>query len=55
MYCLETRLLNQAVKSNEKLFPVDFIFKLTEENRIVQDPAPKKIQFLSKTYESFYQ
>lgn len=30
MYGVETRALNQAVKRNEKRFPADFMFKLTE-------------------------
>lgn len=30
MYGVETRLLNQAVKRNEKRFPDDFMFQLTE-------------------------
>ncbi len=31
MYGVETRVLNQAVKRNEKRFPSDFMFQLTEE------------------------
>jgi hypothetical protein len=31
MYGVETRVLNQAVKRNEKRFPVDFMFQLTEK------------------------
>jgi hypothetical protein len=31
MYGVETRLLNQAVKRNEKRFPSDFMFQLTEQ------------------------
>lgn len=31
MYGVETRLLNQAVKRNEKRFPADFMFQLTEQ------------------------
>jgi len=29
MYGVETRILNQAIKRNEKRFPVDFMFQLT--------------------------
>jgi hypothetical protein len=31
MYGVETRRLNEQVKRNEKRFPVDFMFKLTEQ------------------------
>jgi len=31
MYGVETRVLNQAVKRNEKRFPIDFMFQLTEK------------------------
>lgn len=31
MYGVETRVLNQAIKRNEKRFPVDFMFQLTEK------------------------
>jgi hypothetical protein len=31
MYGVETRVLNQAVKRNEKRFPPDFMFQLTEK------------------------
>lgn len=31
MYGVETRVLNQAVKRNEKRFPIDFMFQLTEQ------------------------
>ncbi len=31
MYGVETRVLNQAVKRNEKRFPADFMFQLTED------------------------
>lgn len=31
MYGVETRVLNQAVKRNEKRFPADFMFQLTEK------------------------
>lgn len=31
MYGVETRTLNQAVKRNEKRFPDDFMFQLTEK------------------------
>lgn len=31
MYCVETRVLNQAIKRNEKRFPVDFMFQMTSE------------------------
>lgn len=31
MYGVETRVLNQAVRRNEKRFPKDFMFQLTEE------------------------
>lgn len=31
MYGVETRVLNQAVKRNEKRFPSDFMFQLTEK------------------------
>ena len=31
MYGVETRVLNQAVKRNEKRFPEDFMFQLTEK------------------------
>ena len=31
MYRVETRILNQAVKRNEKRFPEDFMFQLTNE------------------------
>jgi hypothetical protein len=31
MYGIETRLLNQAVKRNEKRFPDDFMFQLTSQ------------------------
>jgi len=30
LYGVETRLLNQAVRRNEKRFPDDFMFQLTE-------------------------
>jgi len=30
LYGVETRLLNQAVRRNEKDFPDDFMFQLTE-------------------------
>ena len=31
LYAVETRVLNQAVKRNEKRFPSDFMFELTRE------------------------
>ncbi len=31
LYDVETRVLNQAVKRNEKRFPNDFMFELTRE------------------------
>lgn len=31
MYGVETRVLNQAIKRNEKRFPADFMFKMTSE------------------------
>jgi hypothetical protein len=31
MYRVETRVLNQSVRRNEKRFPEDFMFRLTEE------------------------
>jgi len=31
MYGVETRMLNQAIKRNEKRFPVDFMFRLTRQ------------------------
>ena len=31
IYCVETRVLNQAVKRNQKRFPDDFIFHLTQD------------------------
>lgn len=31
MYGVETRVLNQAVKRNEKRFPLDFMFQLSVE------------------------
>ena len=31
MYGVETRVLNQAVKRNEKRFPHDFMFQMTSE------------------------
>jgi hypothetical protein len=31
MYEVETRVLNQAVKRNEKRFPHDFMFQMTSE------------------------
>ena len=31
MYGVETRILNQAVKRNEKRFPSDFMFQLSEK------------------------
>lgn len=31
LYSVETRVLNQAVKRNEKRFPPDFMFQLTRE------------------------
>jgi hypothetical protein len=31
MYGVETRVLNQAVKRNEKRFPNDFMFQMTSE------------------------
>lgn len=31
MYGVETRVLNQAVKRNEKRFPSDFMFQLSEK------------------------
>ena len=31
LYDVETRILNQAVKRNEKRFPEDFMFRLTQE------------------------
>lgn len=34
MYGVETRILNQAVKRNEKRFPEDFMFQLTEKELI---------------------
>ncbi len=30
LYGVETRVLNQAVRRNEKRFPEDFMFQLTE-------------------------
>jgi hypothetical protein len=32
MYDVEVRVLNQAVKRNQARFPVDFAFRLTEED-----------------------
>lgn len=34
MYGVETRILNQAVKRNEKRFPEDFMFQLTDKELI---------------------
>jgi hypothetical protein len=34
LYGVETRILNQAVKRNEKRFPDDFMFQLTDEELI---------------------
>jgi hypothetical protein len=31
MYGVETRILNQAIKRNEKRFPLDFMFQLTSQ------------------------
>ncbi len=31
MYCVETKVLNQAVKRNSERFPEDFMFQLSEE------------------------
>ena len=31
LYCVETRVLNQAVKRNIKRFPYDFMFQMTNE------------------------
>lgn len=31
MYGVETRVLNQAIKRNEKRFPADFMFQMTSE------------------------
>lgn len=31
LYCVETRVLNQAVKRNRERFPADFMFQLTAE------------------------
>ncbi len=31
LYCVETRVLNQAVKRNIKRFPPEFMFRLTKE------------------------
>lgn len=31
MYDVETRVLNQAIKRNEKRFPIDFMFRLTSQ------------------------
>ncbi len=31
LYGVETRVLNQAVRRNEKRFPADFMFQLTAE------------------------
>ena len=31
MYRVETKVLNQAVKRNEKRFPEDFMFQLTKQ------------------------
>ncbi|WP_285010121.1 ORF6N domain-containing protein [Pedobacter faecalis] len=31
MYGVETRMLNQAIKRNEKRFPADFMFRMTSE------------------------
>src|ERR1035437_5481149 len=31
MYGVETKVLNQAVKRNEKRFPADFMFQITEK------------------------
>ncbi len=31
MYGVETRILNQSVKRNEKRFPTDFMFQLTDQ------------------------
>jgi len=33
LYCVETRVLNQAVKRNERRFPIDFMFRLTKEEK----------------------
>jgi len=33
LYGVETRVLNQAVKRNERRFPPDFMFRLTEEEK----------------------
>lgn len=43
LYCVETRVLNQAVKRNSKRFPTDFMFKLTQnelENWVSQFVIP---------------
>ena len=34
LYGVETKVLNQAVKRNEKRFPPDFIFQLTKEEKV---------------------
>lgn len=31
LYCVETRVLNQAVQRNKERFPEDFMFQLSEE------------------------
>ena len=31
LYCVETRVLNQAVKRNRERFPADFMFQITAE------------------------
>jgi hypothetical protein len=33
LYGVETRVLNQAVKRNERRFPIDFMFRLTKEEK----------------------
>ena len=44
LYDVETRVLNQAVKRNEKRFPSDFMFELTREEimRVSQNVIPSE-------------
>ena len=46
MYGVETRRLNEQVKRNEKRFPDDFMFQLTEREledcRILRHPIGKR-------------
>ena len=52
LYCVETRVLNQAVRRNIKRFPKDFMFELTRDEimRISQTVTSSQIKYSKRVH-----